>query len=1377
MTKIIQLVDFHSALGAQVRLHDHYYDDQENDTRLTGYMPIRAHREAFLKLAQSQLPDRSNKDKVFMLTGSFGTGKSHLCLMLANYFSRKVSAPEMNVLFERWGRRDAPGMNQVRNMRGEGRYLVAICEFGENKPFEDMVLSAIEEALALEGAENLELDTHFKGVLRQIAYWEERRDAGEPSGAFDDFLYFLGGDDGQDELDALKDSLAQNSTKAMERFQDAYRQATGQRFTMRTDNLMAVLEDLLASPEFKQRYRGLVILADEFGYALSEGRVPMSVFQSFAEMSKDGVDGTPLIFVGTGHRRFEAYGANTPSNIDFRVVRDRVTEVSLASEELEQIIAALISPKDTDEWKEVKSNWLLGRMASEAKKSDARRVKLFEYLPEPDLLEQIVRNIYPMHPLAVYCLTHMSQELGSDARSVFSFFRKAEFPAPGSYQWFTAENEIKKPDGELNIYTPDLLVGYFAPEVQSSNMSVRPEIHDYIRNYLAALEEAQKLARNTFTGEVDPFTQSVLDLIFVYRVSGIPVTLQNLAYGLNYYRPEQQKRLGGELKTLGEAKVIFQGVSGEFEFRRSNMADVDTLVNQARADVAARPLDLADKMSRLAERFWDSWTVASGHNASYHGDKRLRRVFATPQDLLRKTALPDGSELTFWSRLERERSAPKSWSDRYDGVMVYVLCENQEDILNAQQAAKSNPVAATIVGIPQAPIPVKEKIIDLLAVQEFMNTLEFNKLDAQEKSLVEEMLGKEVQKKGRVGEVIKLRERYLQAKDLTWYQKDGKVLLAEPNSEHDPADALMSALFKERNFAEHTILNLAHPKTFPGTRDSALRDAVARLVAFDKPVEIDGNEKESMGEIRYLRNALVNNGVLRQTGDYEGSSAFYELDPNLDSYANKFPALVHLVKLLKNISRGEKLAFWPRLQELTEAPYGLGPFALCLFTAVAVRYLGDEMRLKLNPAGLGYAQVTEPDIVIDLATGKYANALVERRERTPAMIELIDGIYNIFSETPSAAGTHCSQIETWLVLLSWWKNRTKLERTSGIYADDSEAQKLAGLLASYENQPAASQAIIDEIKGVYGYSSDADLDDAQVKELLEKLQQERQVIETRAKSIKDNLVTTLGKLFNPEAKTYMDYTDAVRDWVNKLHPDQLDRNASWQQAQSATLVDALPKMVDIQKMLLEDIPAAPGFGYGKVDDWGYNRSQEYISRFQSAIHIIENGLPKVAPPTWSTPAESLTNTLGEAQVQFHGQVKLTVSAPEGVTVRVAVNEDVKKAKQFEAVGGGQSESFEVSNTCYYTLVSLNPHGDLSKVVKVNFRNLDDEYKLYPETQGKLEAVDRFYRFRNPVHGHNLTVLLRHLIRHLKADGFISLENIREAFEDALEAELGDKDES
>ena len=877
MTKILDLVNFHTAYGDQARLVAYFYNETDPTTNvehMRGYVPIRSHRQAFLELAQAQLPSIENKEKVFMLTGSYGTGKSHLCLMLANYFSLKPTEPEMDEFFGNWARRDPAGADKVRNWRGDSRYLVAPCDFLQPGQFDDILLVAVQTALEKEGAHEVILNTHFKGALRQIDAWEQRQQAGEPIGVFEDFLAFLGGDDPHQELETVKQNLEQFKSPAMDLFQETYEKSTGQRLAFRTDSLLAILKDLLSSPEFQKRYKGLVILADEFGYALGEGRVSMSVFQGFAEMSKDGVAGMQLIFVGTGHRRFEAYGANTPLQVDFRVVQDRVTEVSLESEELEQIIAALVSPKtEAPEWQQEvlkRNGWLLTQMASTAKK-----FRIFDYLSEPDLLDQIVKNIYPVHPLATYCLTQMSQELGSDARSVFAFFRRfGDMPPEGGYSWFARNTDVTRPNGELNILTPEVLALYFRPNMATASLTVRPEIRTYIRNYLAAVDEAQRYAfKNTLTKEIDPFTQRVLDLIFVYRVSGFNVTQQTMEFGLNLVQPNEKKMLASELKSLLTNKILFQSPSGEYEFRRSDMADLDTLINEVKQDLLGQPLNLSSQVMTLAGKQWEPFTEARGHNQDYLGDKRLLRVFAAPQELTAKYKLTDGSEASFWEYHEQRRRAQTSWNDRYDGVMVFVLCENDVDIQSAQQAVKSNSCPHVTVGVPKSPIPIKMAVIDLMAVQTFMKSEAYAKLEFQEKSLVDEMLGKEIQKTGRVGDFLRVRERYLEAKGLHWYREDGKTLVADPINEYEPADALMNRLFDKRNVVSHTYLSKAHPKSFAGARDTALRDAVARLVDIDRPVQIDHAENQNHGEIRYLKLALADYGVLLPQGDYDGTVA------------------------------------------------------------------------------------------------------------------------------------------------------------------------------------------------------------------------------------------------------------------------------------------------------------------------------------------------------------------------------------------------------------------------------------------------------------------------------------------------------------------------
>jgi hypothetical protein len=79
----------------------------------------------------------------YALRGSYGTGKSHLFLMLANYFNLKPDAPEMERFFANYAEQAPDGAKKMRNWRGDGRYLVALCRYGTGDDFEATVLRAI----------------------------------------------------------------------------------------------------------------------------------------------------------------------------------------------------------------------------------------------------------------------------------------------------------------------------------------------------------------------------------------------------------------------------------------------------------------------------------------------------------------------------------------------------------------------------------------------------------------------------------------------------------------------------------------------------------------------------------------------------------------------------------------------------------------------------------------------------------------------------------------------------------------------------------------------------------------------------------------------------------------------------------------------------------------------------------------------------------------------------------------------------------------------------------------------------------------------------------------------------------------------------------
>ena len=81
--KIVELIRTNPGYSAQIDL-ELFRDSVQNLATMRRYKPIASHRKAFEKSAGAL----DNKDKrVYLITGNYGTGKSHLCLMLANYGS------------------------------------------------------------------------------------------------------------------------------------------------------------------------------------------------------------------------------------------------------------------------------------------------------------------------------------------------------------------------------------------------------------------------------------------------------------------------------------------------------------------------------------------------------------------------------------------------------------------------------------------------------------------------------------------------------------------------------------------------------------------------------------------------------------------------------------------------------------------------------------------------------------------------------------------------------------------------------------------------------------------------------------------------------------------------------------------------------------------------------------------------------------------------------------------------------------------------------------------------------------------------------------------------------------------------------------------
>jgi hypothetical protein len=140
--KIAELISTNPGYSAQVDLNRWFRNNAQNLSTMRRYCPISSHRRAFEKVTGAL----DTKDKrVYLITGNYGTGKSHLCLMLANYFAYPSNQPDIAQFLTNYADQDPAAANKLRARRKKKRYLVALCDYDSTDDFGEVVLRAARD--------------------------------------------------------------------------------------------------------------------------------------------------------------------------------------------------------------------------------------------------------------------------------------------------------------------------------------------------------------------------------------------------------------------------------------------------------------------------------------------------------------------------------------------------------------------------------------------------------------------------------------------------------------------------------------------------------------------------------------------------------------------------------------------------------------------------------------------------------------------------------------------------------------------------------------------------------------------------------------------------------------------------------------------------------------------------------------------------------------------------------------------------------------------------------------------------------------------------------------------------------------------------------
>ena len=893
-----------------------------------------------------------------------------------------------------------------------------------------------------------------------------------------------------------------------------------------------------------------------------------------------------------------------------------------------------------------------------------------------------------------------------------------------------------------------------------------------IRDYHASYRQARKSPGLKLDVGLDPLTDHVLKTLLIYEIVDVLCSFDNLAFGL-HLRKAGEDRLRNRLAQLVEEKVLFQDATGIYEFRQGDVRDFQALIADYKVDPNNQPEDLAEAVidaHRLGHG--QRWLEAKAHNETYYEDKRLRRRFIRPSDLNEKT----------FEALHQEVTEQEGWKDRYEGIALYVLCETMEEVETARRRVEENESERVLIGVPHEPIPIRESLLTLKAVQDLRDRPEMQDISISEQARLNGLYGNE--EEGALGRFLHVRNRYFSGQDLIWFSGGGNVIVSQPDATHEPADRLMDELYDQRNRVKHGIdFNKVHVKR-TGTSNTQLHDAVRELLDLGRDVKIDTSYGDNRGEMRYLKRCLADVGALRQQGVPHGTKRFYHVEHGSDKYRRELPALADMVDEIESLEAGETVRVQNLIADYAGPPYGQGPVALSLFLAFVIRRFGDTLSLKREPTAVGSVGACSPSLIYEMVDGDHPNAVFERRQITPEERTLIEGIYDLFSpvEEETERSTTVMISDAFAALKNWWDELSPLAQTAAIYdADEAQStRQLIGLCRKLETET-PHLFLTGHLQTPYGYAHDDAVTAKSRGAILAGLKTDKERIASRPEQFKKDLIETLMSVepFEVEADVPVlsDYQGAIETWYKELDDNQRDQFAGWHSGDSKAILRHLGQISDLRETLLEDLPADPGFSLGKVDDWTADRSDDYVSKLEAGLSLItEHRVPVEAPAYEFTDGEIVKESGSKFQktVNYRGPLTVAIEPDSdsacayftntGDDPRRPDSQRVRVTDRFEHTINQGNTSLKLVSEAEAGLSQSG--GKYGRVVTIELIDEDRKHVIEP-TGGQLGLRETRSTFVLPGDRRSLEVTLRSLVENAVKFSDLTEEDVRAVLEDVL----------
>ena len=1221
MSRIADVVKLKSGYANFVELKSAFEAVQENADRMAMYRPTKAHRVAFERICRGLY--QPNDKKFYLLSGSYGTGKSHLCLMTANVLSRSSGDPEIAGFHENYAKLDQEKAKLLKNIRKDGQYLVAICDYHSGRHFEDVVMKAVFDACTAKGLD-AGVETEFDEAERHLAEWEKKGDKGGIRNFYVDFGKALEAVVPGLTVDQLRAGLKNYDSDVLNKFRTAFKEMMGGvEFQARSGNLIPILRKLVKSSAFKDRFKGLAIFFDEFGFTLEKAGYSKDILQGFMEtICKNEPN---VLFVGCIHKDFKSY-ADRFSKDDAAVMSARITQVDLLNEGIEEIIGAIVeTEKDNEAWKKeiAPKTGIFDQLVPPCKSLD-----LFPWIDDVNRIrERVLEDIYGVHPMALSCLLNLSSEIGSDARSTFTFFSGDVGGEKGSYADFIENADMTVSGGKLNLYTVDQLFTFFSKELSQKNPELRDRQRQFVNGYYASMDALRKAAEGELLGFQEDERIQVLRTILIYQLCQIPASLENIQFGLYCLSNSEKNQVKGFLKDLVKnGAVFFRQQSKTYELAASTGEDPYDLIERFVADPKLHPSDMVTAfLEEAAGKHIPEYAEAKGYNLPFGEDKRFRTRFVRAKDL--------GDAL--WDEIRTDCTESRNKPGKsFEGTLVYVLCEDDSEINVARQAAKAVADENVALAVPHAPQPFAETLLRVKACRHYLPPNEAEKISAQTESRLRDIF--ENPEDGYLPTLQRVFRDIAEGSGACWYWQGGKVLVDKPKQSHKPADMLCEELFKKRCRIKHPDLNFCHDEKWRTGKNTALRQAVGVLLGAEK-VFIDNGNPDNHGEKRYLEKVLLKGaGALKKAGS-EGVVSYFTCETDSAKLHDDFPVFKELCSRLANLNPGEAFSVGAFLDEAKDAPYGVGGTPLILSLAHVIRAYGERLIVYKDSTQMVEQPLRSYDDLVNIVSDAAAKTVFVVRDISQAQITLVDLIAKAVDAPPLKHGETRSLNAAFETLKQWWNALPAVAKVISLYEEGRKTRlsSLKSLMDGLTGSVDRFDFMLEQLPAVYSGGPVGDtLTEKDAKSICEAFAEDVSLLNSGEQLAQGLAAQAVCEIYGAKGDM-IECENVVSKWYAGLNPSQRDPHRCDHEDAKQFLVRMADQSAAFSTKIVRLLPK--DYGFGAVAEWTSLHIKDYAAKLKQAKAEIDKAKPVVYKPV-----------VDEGKKEIREAEQVWVKMPEGV---------------------------------------------------------------------------------------------------------------------------------